>query len=193
MNYFKYQCQSSLGKVWPLFKELRNAGKESIEGRQSEFGHTSEILNSAINGNIYSENFNLRAYEYRCSENDKNMEYKTSSKFLAVIDADELERNPKSKSYTVLSETLGEEEEKFLDLEEDSDFVNNLNGLLSLQKDLIINEGIDPISVLKNAISGVPSAIVTLRSIANDDVKDIIYSLCEVGKGRLQSYLEQYV
>lgn len=193
MNYFKYQCQSSLGKVWPLFKELKDAGKESIDGNHSEFSHTSEILSSAINGNIYMENFNLRAYECRCGMNDKNVDYKYHSKMLAIVDAEDLENGCKGKNYTIAKEVLGEDEELFMDLEESEDFQNNINWLLGVRSDFMLREGIDLVSVLKNAISGVPSAIKVLKDITDEAIKGSLYSLCESGKGRLLQELSQYV
>ena len=57
----------------------------------------------------------------------------------------------------------------------------------------MLREGIDLVSVLKNAISGVPSAIKVLKDITDEAIKGSLYSLCESGKGRLLQELSQYV
>lgn len=202
MNYFKYQYQNSLGKIWPLFKGLQGAADECLERNKSgfwcDYGHTLEILRSAMNGNLRvpdSEDaeFDLRLYEFACQKTDNITRKKSYQKILTIVDTQE--RDDKEVGYGEVSmNKLCIQEDLFDEVEQSESFERGFNELLEVRSEYIVKKGIDPVELLRNAIRGIPSAITGIQRLCDEKMKRVVVSLCEQGsQGLLQSRLEDLI
>lgn len=188
MNYFRYQYQGQMGEIWSLFADLRDAQEECLKLKDSynrcEYAHTSQIVNSAINGTIFDRSrFSLKDYEYACQERDKIALFNRSKKEYAIVDEDILEDAEPKKPNTISVSKLKSFEEAFQLVTENEDFENCLRELLSIREEYVEEEGIDPLLMLKNALNGIPSAVKELRKVKDERFQELVSSLCEMGAG----------
>lgn len=200
MKYFKYQYQDSYGEIWGLFSGLSNLTKGEIlnKNKRWDYSHTSEIINSAMNGNLpkNQEDFDLKAYEIACSKTD-DIELKTSrKKYLSIVDTvngsdtdvvgyGEISSNDKRlKSFDEALEMFEDNEE----------FEDCLSRLYNLRKDYIVECGVDPVEMLINSLKGIPEAVATITELLLEDssLKQIVEVLCENGTN-LQERLEMAI
>ena len=196
MNYFKYQYSDSLGEVWSLFSGLASLSKEEIMGtnRVCDYSHTTEIISSAMNGHLHQDNFDLKAYEIKCSQND-DIEYgKARDRLLSIVDTvngkDEV-----TVGYGEISSNdkrLRSMEDAFELLEDSDEFEKCLAELFNIRKDYIIEKGVDPVEMLVNSLDGIPEAVKNMKDLVLSDnvLKHIVEVLCENGVNALQSRLE---
>lgn len=202
MKYFKYQYSSSLGEVWGLFSELANLSEEEIlnKNKRYDYSHTTEIINSAMNSKMESregfniEEFNLKAYEIKCHQNDEIKLNEMRKKHLTIVDtingSDE-----DTVGYGEISSNdtrLRSVEDAFELLEDNDEFERCLCELYSIRKDYIVEKGVDPVEMLINSLKGVPEAVNSIVSLVVEDssLKKIIEVLCESGNNSLQGRLE---
>lgn len=198
MKYFKYQYQDSLGEIWGLFSGLANLSREEVlnKNKRWDYSHTSEIINSAMNGNLPKnhENFDLKAYEIACSKTDEIEISKSRKKFLTIVDkvngseTDTVGYGEISSNDSRL-QTVNEALELFEDNEE---FEYCLSQLYNLRKDYIIEKGVDPVEMLASSLKGIPEAVSSIVELVSEDtiLKHIIEVLCENGEDKLQGRLE---
>lgn len=202
MKYFKYQYSDSLGEVWGLFSELANLSEEEIlnKNKRYDYSHTTEIINSAMNSKIESregfnlDDFNLKAYEIKCHQNDEIKLNEMRKKHLTIVDtingSDE-----DTVGYGEISSNdtrLRSVEDAFELLEDNDEFERCLCELYSIRKDYIVEKGVDPVEMLINSLKGVPEAVNSIVSLVVEDssLKKIIEVLCESGNNSLQGRLE---
>lgn len=196
MNYFKYQFQGSMGPIWALFSELEGAAEETSAMKDSwnrcDYGHTLDIIHSAMNGNILSENgeFSLKNYEYACQKQERVDRLSMQDKLISIVELEDTE--DKRVGYKeVASNKLKYVEEAYSVLENNEMFERCLSELVELRSMYIVELGIDPMELLRNALRGIPSAVKELKNIKDSKLKEIVVSLCEYGtNGYLQSRLD---
>lgn len=192
MKYFKYQFQGSMGPIWALFSDLEKAGQETYEKKDSwnrcDYGHTLEIIRSAMNGNIFdgfgsNESFNLKNYEFACQKQDKVDKNNDRDKLDYIVELDSSEDKAGYKE--VDSNTIRIEEDGFVSIEANEIFEKSLLELSTMRFEYIVNEGIDPIELLRNALRGIPDAIKALQKLNDENFKSLVASLCENGESGL--------
>lgn len=193
MKYFKYQYQDSMGDIWGLFSGLSES-VESINNR-GLYGHTIEIINSAMNGNLSSnseDEFDLKAYEMRCKKTDDIELDKTREKYLSIVDTVNGDDNDSVGYGEISSNKLSSLEDAFGEFEKRDEFDTTLLKLFNMRSTYLINEGVDIIDTLINSLDGIPEAVDEMQELIINDsfLRDIVSILCENGNNILRSALE---
>lgn len=188
MNYFSHHVNRPIGKVWSLFSELAEASKEvSKTSSTVGFSHTLEIVNAALSGSICLDeesiqNFNLRAYEYKCNENDTKSRYiSKNNKELFIVDNCSNDDEEKRVSLGDISmRRLGVKDKNLENLIESQAFDESLARLLGIREDIMVDYGVDLVRALCESIMGVTSAIKLVREVSekNEQVEEIVTTLC---------------
>jgi len=198
MKYFQYQYDGSFGEVWNLFSELGNLSKEfnKNQKRNWDYSHTTEIISSAMNGNLSSEygGFNLKAYEMACFKTDEIELSNQRKKYLTIVDTvngddENIAGYGEISSNDKRLRSIEDEFELFDNIDE---FERCLRDLYNIRKDYIVDKGIDPVEMLVNSLKGVPEAVKSIQELVQEDLslKGIVQSLCENGGNSLQLRLE---
>lgn len=195
MRYFEKQC-SDMSSVWGLFAVLGSSSyREEIlrKDRRCDYSHVPEIINSAINGNIYGspEEFNLRAYEIACMATDDIKEGKRRSKMLSIKDDvnadDSVESSIGYGEISINDRRLESIEEAFAIIENNEVFEECLKDLLNLRSEYIVEKGYDVVELVSSSLKGIPEAIKSVGELASEDnkLKDILSVLCSNSSGNL--------
>lgn len=190
-----------MGAVWGLFAGLSGeqesliALKSNDKMTKCDYSHTLEIMNSAMNGNIssYSDDFDLKAYEIRCTMTDE-IELGTSrKKFLTIVDTVNTDEADSVGYGEISSNKLRTLEDAFEDLENKDEFDKNLQDLYALRRDYMVSEGIDIVQMLYNSLDGIPEAVAEVRVLTEKDekLKSIVGALCENSRDMLQGKLKR--
>lgn len=202
MNYFKHQYSESFGEIWELFSDLASLSKEEVlnKNNRSEFGHTVEIINSAMNKKLDNregfnlETFDLRAYEAECRKKDDIKLNDSRKKFLTIVDT--VNGNDENLvGYGEISmndNRLKSIEDAFALFDEDDEFERCLSELYNIRKDYIITRGVDPVEMLINSLKGIPEAVSLMTDMVVEDLslKNIVEGLCSNSRNSLQLRLE---
>ena len=205
MKYFKHQYSESLGEIWSLFSDLASLSKEEevvIKGSRGEFGHTVEIINSAMNKKLDSregfnlETFDLRAYEAECRKKDEIKLNDLRKKYLTIVDTVNGNDDTNTVGYGEISMNdtrLKSMEDAYAVLEDNDEFETYLAKLYTLRKEYIVGKGIDPVEMLINSLKGIPEAVSLMTELISVDLplKQIIEGLCSnSSNNNLQARLE---
>lgn len=199
MNYFRYQETGSLGGVWQLFSGLADLSKEWTtkkrnEGATWDYGHSLEIISSALNGNLVDEEFNLKAYEIACANTDSIELGKRRARYLTIVDTvNGDEDSPVGYGEISSNDSRLRSIEDAFDLLNDNDeFESYLKELYNIRRSYIVDKGIDPVEMLLNSLKGLPEAVSGISVLVRDDtlLKDIVFALCENSSNSLQVRLE---
>lgn len=199
MHYFKYQNTKPMPKVWTLFKDLKTMSPEQISNMYAncDYSHTLEIVSAALNGSISLaddaiRDFNLQAYEAKCRENEKNGNYKKAKEVLNIVELDNSDDEIKVGYGDVSDRKLQVIEDSFEEIMSSETFEANIRELYGIRNKYIIEKGIDPVNALRNALKGIPEAVMELKNLISDSIiKDLITSLCEDSRdGKLLRVLE---
>jgi len=202
MKYFKHQYSESFGEIWGLFSDLASLSKEEVLERngRSEFSHTVEIINSAMNKKLDNregfdlETFNLRAYEAECRKKDDIKLNDSRKKFLTIVDTvNGNDDNVVGYGEISMNDSrLKSIEDAFALFDENDEFERCLSELYNIRKDYIITKGVDPVEMLINSLKGIPEAVSLMTELVVKDLglKQIVEGLCINGKNTLQLRLE---
>lgn len=205
MKYFKYQYSESLGEIWSLFSDLASLSKEEevvSKGSRGEFGHTVEIINSAMNKKLDNregfnlETFDLRAYEAECRKKDEIKLNDLRKKYLTIVDTVNGNDDTNTVGYGEISMNdtrLKSMEDAYAVLEDNDEFETYLAKLYTLRKEYIVGKGIDPVEMLINSLKGIPEAVSLMTELISVDLplKQIIEGLCSnSSNNNLQARLE---
>lgn len=204
MKYFKHQYSESLGEIWSLFSDLASLSKEEevvSKGSRGEFGHTVEIINSAMNKKLDNregfnlETFDLRAYEAECRKKDEIKLNDLRKKYLTIVDTvNGNDTNTVGYGEISMNDTrLKSMEDAYAVLEDNDEFETYLAKLYTLRKEYIVGKGIDPVEMLINSLKGIPEAVSLMTELISVDLplKQIIEGLCSnSSNNNLQARLE---
>ena len=205
MKYFKHQYSESLGEIWSLFSDLASLSKEEEvvgKGSRGEFGHTVEIINSAMNKKLDNregfnlETFDLRAYEAECRKKDEIKLNDLRKKYLTIVDTVNGNDDTNTVGYGEISMNdtrLKSMEDAYAVLEDNDEFETYLAKLYTLRKEYIVGKGIDPVEMLINSLKGIPEAVSLMTELISVDLplKQIIEGLCSnSSNNNLQARLE---
>ena len=205
MKYFKHQYSESLGEIWSLFSDLASLSKEEevvSKGSRGEFGHTVEIINSAMNKKLDNregfnlETFDLRAYEAECRKKDEIKLNDLRKKYLTIVDTVNGNDDTNTVGYGEISMNdtrLKSMEDAYAVLEDNDEFETYLAKLYTLRKEYIVGKGIDPVEMLINSLKGIPEAVSLMTELISVDLplKQIIAGLCSnSSNNNLQARLE---
>ena len=205
MKYFKHQYSESLGEIWSLFSDLASLSKEEevvSKGSRGEFGHTVEIINSAMNKKLDNregfnlETFDLRAYEAECRKKDEIKLNDLRKKYLTIVDTVNGNDDTNAVGYGEISMNdtrLKSMEDAYAVLEDNDEFETYLAKLYTLRKEYIVGKGIDPVEMLINSLKGIPEAVSLMTELISVDLplKQIIEGLCSnSSNNNLQARLE---
>lgn len=205
MKYFKHQYSESLGEIWSLFSDLASLSKEEevvSKGSRGEFGHTVEIINSAMNKKLDNregfnlETFDLRAYEAECRKKDEIKLNDLRKKYLTIVDTVNGNDDTNTVGYGEISMNdtrLKSMEDAYAVLEGNDEFETYLAKLYTLRKEYIVGKGIDPVEMLINSLKGIPEAVSLMTELISVDLplKQIIEGLCSnSSNNNLQARLE---
>ena len=205
MKYFKHQYSESLGEIWSLFSDLASLSKEEevvSKGNRGEFGHTVEIINSAMNKKLDNregfnlETFDLRAYEAECRKKDEIKLNDLRKKYLTIVDTVNGNDDTNTVGYGEISMNdtrLKSMEDAYAVLEDNDEFETYLAKLYTLRKEYIVGKGIDPVEMLINSLKGIPEAVSLMTELISVDLplKQIIEGLCSnSSNNNLQARLE---
>ncbi|MGV3076448.1 hypothetical protein ACEE21_15325 [Clostridium baratii] len=202
MKYFKHQYSESFGEIWELFSDLANLSKEEVISQNSrrEFGHTMEIINSAMNKKLDNrecfnlDSFDLRAYEAECRKKDEIKLNVSRKKYLTIVDTvNGNDDNVVGYGEISMNDTrLKSIEDAFALFDENDEFERCLSELYNIRKDYIITKGVDPVEMLLNSLKGIPEAVTLMAELVLEDLplRQIIEGLCSNSKNTLQLRLE---
>lgn len=190
MNYFDYQPNKPMGRIWSLFVELSELSEEQLLRRdyyQNSYSHTLEIVKAAMSGSIGVtddadiESFNLGAYEMGCTKRDKIEKFKDAENVLFIVDDLQGEEVERVGYGDVSARKLKSIEESFERLDNIEAFEESLLHLLDIRDEYIISHGVDLVGVLKNALGGISGASKQLAQLVKNDLnlKELVCSLCE--------------
>lgn len=202
MKYFKHQYTESLGEIWGLFSDLANISKDEIisQNSRSEFEHTVEIVNSAMNKKLDNrecfslDTFGLRAYEAECRKKDDIKLNDSRRRYLTIVDT--VNGNDANVvgygEITSNDSRLKSIEDAFALFDENDEFECCLSELYNIRKDYIITKGVDLVEMLLNSLKGIPEAVSLMAELILDDLplKQIVEGLCSNSKNSLQLRLE---
>lgn len=202
MKYFKHQYSESFGEIWGLFSDLASLSKEEILNKsgRSEFSHTVEIINSAMNKKLDNREgfdlgtFDLRAYEAECRKKDDIKLNDSRKKFLTIVDTVN-GSDTDVVGYGEISmndNRLKSIEDAFALFDENDEFERCLSELYNIRKDYIVTKGVDPVEMLINSLKGIPEAVSLMAELVLEDLslKQIVEGLCSNSKNTLQLRLE---
>lgn len=201
MNYFTYQYEGSLGRVWSLFNKMGSSLEEG-SSKPKNYEHTYDIVKAAMRGSIrlddYNlENFNLDAYERGCLNYDELNKYHDAEKVKFLVDeGDEeaVEGHIKFDQYPMRK--IERLDEGIDDVDDACTFEDSFKELMRMRKFYIVKSGVDIVRLLLNTLKGVPEVRAKLLAIvnSNEKVKELIGVLCETCQGnRLINLLEEVV
>lgn len=194
MKYFKYKYNGNMGDIWNLFSGLAHASEEELDDKTKrwDYRHTDEIINSAMNGNIDYEEFDLRLYEMKCCSSDSIINNRKRDKFLSIVDTSSVEDcRVEYGQISMNDDRLKSIQEEFEMLENDDEFEKYLCELYNIRDVYIVEKGIDPVEMFVNSLKGIPEAVNTMSKIVLDDIKlkDIVSVLCENSSHNLEARL----
>lgn len=198
MKYFEYQNDKPMGSIWSLFRELAEIHETNPGDPSSpEYDHSLEIINSALKGTLPTSpenvrDFNLRAYESTCKKNDKNTKLNKAKKELNIVTTDSTTDKDTSVGYGDVADIrLKIVEDAYDDLMSNTAFEDSLRELYNIRSMYVSTHGIDIVSVLRNALEGVPEAKEKVKELVLSDnkIKELFMSLCEDGSGKLLTIL----
>lgn len=195
MKYFKHQYSGSLGEVWSLFSGLSNIQDVDPSSRRCDYSHTIDIIKSAMNGNIHSDDFNLQAYEIKCSQVDEKTKGKQRDKYLSIVDA----VNGKDENVVGYGEIsindgrLKSIEDAFELLEDNDEFEKCLAEFFNIRKDYIVEKGIDIVEMLSSSLEGIPEAVHKISELVLEDssLRRIVEVLCASSSNNLRVKLAE--
>ena len=199
MNYFKHHVNKPTGRVWSLFSELSTASKEMRKDANSiSFSHTLEIVNAALSGSISLDeeslqSFNLSAYEFTCSMNDRNSQFSRANKELFIVDEHGNSEEDERVGFGDISmRRLGVRDNNLEVMINSQAFEESLSELLGIRQKVMVDEGIDIVKALYESLMGVASAIKLVQEVTekNKQVEEIISTLCSVSNGGLCHHLQ---
>lgn len=197
MKYFNYQCANSLGSVWSLFSELSTLSQGECRHTDSrwDYSHTTEIISSALNGNLNPYDFDLKAYEIACCKTDDIEASKMRKKYLTIVDNVNGNDDSATVGYGEISSNdkrLKTVEDAFELFDSDEDFESYLRELYNIRKDYIVDKGVDLVEMLSNSLKGIPEAMESISELCSEDsvLKTLVGGLCEKGDRNLQVRLE---
>ena len=152
-------------EVWALFTDMNKNPSKSVQ-------YTCEILKAGLLGRIdLSSPFSMEAYCRTIDANLKLVEYQGSKKLLRIQEDSALDEINGLKwgnvtlSRASLVTRMKDQFEEILDSDELKFAVSQIS---SLNEEFIINEGINVVEVLKNAVRGIPSAVERLKYICDN-------------------------
>ena len=172
------------------------------KGSRGEFGHTVEIINSAMNKKLDNregfnlETFDLRAYEAECRKKDEIKLNDLRKKYLTIVDTVNGNDDTNTVGYGEISMNdtrLKSMEDAYAVLEDNDEFETYLAKLYTLRKEYIVGKGIDPVEMLINSLKGIPEAVSLMTELISVDLplKQIIEGLCSnSSNNNLQARLE---
>lgn len=190
MNYFDYQQNGVMGRVWSLFSGLADVTDEEKVGKSgtdSSYTHTLEIVSAALNGSLATDdesldNFNLRAYEGKCRVNDKNNKVKNVDKLLYIVDdVAGKEENVQVGFGDISERKLKKVDDQYDKIDREQSFESNLLKLYDIREKYISEHGIDPVRILSSSLKGIPEAVSELKRLLSNDeaLRELVVSLCE--------------
>ena len=196
MNYYSYQLAAPMTRMWALFKDM---GRMPDDVKSApDYSHTLDIARAAMNGSIpltdeSLESFNLAAYEYKCRDNDMNNKFSRAKKELFIVEYDNSKDEGGSVGYGDISDRKLQYSDTALErVFDNAEFESALRELIDYRKKYIVEQGWDIVTVMVQALSGVPSAISAIKDFACKDAKisSIIESLCNTSNGELLGVLQ---
>lgn len=202
MEYFKYQHEGVTGRIWGLFAGLKDISVEEKLQKSTynvSYAHSLEILSAAFRGSLATDDeslreFDLRAYECKCAENDKIGKIQKAEKELFIVDTNNSDNEDKVGfgDITEREKRLQCVDKAFDELESMESLNKDIKLLCNIRQDYIVEHGVDLIHVLVNSLKGIPDAISELREImaSESTLQPLIVSLCENGSGSLMEELE---
>lgn len=185
MRYFDYhKGAESMGHVWSLFSDLSKSTEDSrLHEQTSGYGHTLEIIHAAMNGsfNGCADSFSLSVYERACNRNDKFGELEKRKKVVNIVDSNAELDGPENSYGDISDKKLPHYDEALDIMMNDDEFNANLMRLLNIRKSYVVEHGVDVVTVLYNALRGIPDAVKEVASLVSThcEIKDIFVSLCE--------------
>ncbi len=200
MRYFKYHYNEKSGKIWSLFNQIAETQQSQTEfGLSCDYAHTLEIVHAAMSGSISLDedsvnSFNLRAYEYACSENDKIGRIKRAEKELFIVDSFSDEGETKKVGFGDIpsnSVRLSTQDKRLDEIVNDDAFNKSLEELLGIRTKVFVEYGLDIVQALREALVGTKDAVDNIKLISdkNEQVKNVIVALCTAESGRLLNSL----
>lgn len=186
MNYFKYHVNKPIGKVWSLFSDLYEVNKMIDRERSISYGHSVDIINSALSGSIRTDDFNLAAYEYKCDINEKNLRFKRVENELFIVDEfGDTDDSQKVGFGDISVRKLGTKDNSYDEIVDDETFNTCFNSLLGMRNRVIVDYGIDIILALRESLDGVNEAMNLVKIITNQekDLEVVVTSLCSSSQG----------
>lgn len=204
LSYFNYQQSGIVGGVWSLFAGLKDMSEEEKLQKSStnvSYAHSLEIVSAALRGSLLTddesiESFDLKAYEFKCAENDRIGKIQKAEKELYIVDTTNSDKEDKVGFGDVSDreKRLQCVDKAFDELESLQSLDADIKRLCNIRNDYLVEHGVDLIHVIVNSLKGIPDAVEELKSIIvsekSSNLSSLIVSLCENGSGSLMDQLE---
>ena len=128
-----------------------------------------DIVNAGMEGRIdLNRDFNLAGYCYKIKSTNEMYVKPTKQKKETFISADDSDYEGTAQKGGVQLNKIKKLEESFDEIEDNSELIYAINTIQSLQKDFLIQEGINLKVLITRAIEGVPTAIKNLKILCED-------------------------
>lgn len=152
-------------EVYELFSSMLNSNKE--------VPYVLEVMKAAKEGRINMDSsFCLEAY---CGKIKSNLEKNAiqKAKKVTFLDTsanpeDDMEKGVAGAGFGVSVNKIIKLESSFDKIDESEDLVHAINQIKRVQEDILAEEGIDILFLIKRAASGVPQAVQKLRQFCED-------------------------
>lgn len=152
-------------EVYELFSSMLYSDKPVL--------YVDEIMKAAMEGRINMDgSFCLEAYCGKISSNlEKNAIHRAKKiKFLdmSANPEEDMEKGVPGAGYGVSVNKIVKMETSFEEIDENEDLVHAINQIKRVQEDILAEEGIDLLFLIKRAASGVPQAVQKLRQFCEE-------------------------
>lgn len=155
---------------------------EKMDEVTEELDCTMEIIEAALEGYIdFEKEFNLAGYVYRIHQKHRLWENNKRKKYIHIINSED---SDEAGDGGVCLSHLVSEENTYEEIEQKAEVKYYVKKLYSIRQEFLIDEGIDLIPLLKNAVACVPQAVNTLKKLCEefDYISEIVMVLLGSGE-----------
>lgn len=147
-----------------------------VENPDKTVEFSDEIISAGLQGRInFKRQFNIDAYEAAIRTGSNLNSYSRSKKEVRIVEASEYNDQPKV-DYTMISEDSINERSKVVrkiidayeELANDDELAFAVKSIKSMQSVFFVEEKIDILHTIRQALNGIPASIEVLKRICRD-------------------------
>ena len=188
MRSFAYGIESGISKlpedIMLLFTDMLT-DKKPVDC-------VDEIITAALAGKInLNKSFNLRGYEYKVHENQKLVQAKKDKNNKYIDDTDsanddysDVRRTGGITASEASANAINKMKDAYDEVCDDAELKYAIETIKEINEDMIVEDGVDLIRLVKNALTGIPQAVKSLKDVCEEHslVKEYVYIILNSGK-----------